>query len=217
MPISYLVVLIAVLLCLIIFLSLYYKIQVIINLDSDKPEQLLLVEIIPSLSRHKKHYQYARRDISDIFKFHFTNRVLRTHKKIKNYLDHYHVFNLYIHYTVLETVEWKTRIGINDAMYTAIISGFLWSVKGTLISKASSKTRLQKVLINVQPDFSRASIKSRLVCIFKLRIVHIIIIAIYAYCLKVRGYMIGFAARTTIKSSHRGTYENSHAEYKRNG
>jgi hypothetical protein len=103
----------------------------------------------------------------------------------------------------MEKVEWKTTVGINDAMYTAIITGLFWSIKGVIISIASRKSRLQNLTIDVQPDFSRTAITSRLICILKMRIVHIIIINTYAFVLKVRRYINGYGTgKTTAKSSH---------------
>ncbi|HEX3010764.1 MAG TPA: DUF2953 domain-containing protein [Syntrophomonadaceae bacterium] len=98
-------------------------------------------------------------------------------------------------FMVIEEIEWKTRAGSENAMDTALMTGFLWSFKGMIISSISSKTKLQRLVLSNEPDFNKPGIHSYLVCILKMRIVHIIIIASYILAIKVRGYFNGYSRR----------------------
>lgn len=102
-----------------------------------------------------------------------------------------------LRHILIEDLEWESTIGLEDASTTGIISGSLWAFKGSLLSILSSFSRIKNFTINVQPDFTSMAAHSRLSCILKIRIVHIIFIAGYATYLFVRGYINGYAA--TIK------------------
>ncbi len=116
----------------------------------------------------------------------------------KNSLDtsiYYRLVNFGAQYLVVERLDWCSGIGLNDAMYTAIGSGGLWAVKGMLVGFLSSKSRLQDINLQVEPDFNGEKVVSHLNCILKIRIVHIILITFYFLVLIVRGYFNGFTAR----------------------
>lgn len=75
---------------------------------------------------------------------------------------------------VIERLEWKSVVGMGDAMSTALLNGALWAFKGCLVSWLSRQANLQQLDLNVKPDFSEKSFESRMHCIFKIRLVHII-------------------------------------------
>ena len=108
---------------------------------------------------------------------------------------YYRLVNFGAQYLVIERLDWSSGIGLNNAMYTAIGSGGLWAVKGMLVGFLSSKSRLQDINLQVEPDFNGEKVVSHLNCILKMRIVHIILIAFYFLVLIVRGYFNGFTAR----------------------
>lgn len=211
MPISILI-LISILTSALISL-IYFRFQVIMNIQNEESGLVLLIEIIPPLKQLSRKYRYSGYDLLDIIQRNLAlqsspaRRIMaffiRSNRKINYLLNYTHVFNFTAKHTIIEKIEWKTRIGTDDAMYTAFITGLIWTVKGAAIGNISRKSQLQSFHINVQPDFNKAAITSKLICILKMRIVHIIIIATYAFVLKVRRYIIGYGTRkTTAKSSH---------------
>ena len=123
------------------------------------------------------------------------NKEATREKSNPNTSIYYRLVNFGAKYLVIERLDWSSSIGLNDAMYTAIGSGGLWAVKGTLVGFLSSKIRLQDVNLQVEPDFNGKKVVSRLYCILKMRIVHIILITFYFLVLIVRGYFNGFTAR----------------------
>ncbi|MEA1960059.1 MAG: DUF2953 domain-containing protein [Bacillota bacterium] len=104
-------------------------------------------------------------------------------------------------YTIIEELDWKSRAGCEDAMMTAISTGFLWALKGSVLGPLSSQCRVKKVSLNVSTDYVNPMFFSTLTCILKIRIVHIIIIAVCAIVLIVRWWVNGFTAGK-IQPSH---------------
>ncbi|WP_177167293.1 DUF2953 domain-containing protein [Salinibacillus kushneri] len=81
---------------------------------------------------------------------------------IKNFVSKIKVSNFY----------WDTQIGIeNDASFTGMISGLLWSVKGSLTGIMNQHMRVSTPLqIYIQPNFQRDMIYTHLECMFSFRI-----------------------------------------------
>lgn len=80
---------------------------------------------------------------------------------------------------VIQRLEWKSVVGMGDAMGTALLNGSLWAFKGWVVSWISRQAQLQNLDLNVKPDFSEKSFESRVYCIFEIRLVHIIFIIVY--------------------------------------
>lgn len=85
---------------------------------------------------------------------------------------------------VIQRLEWKSVVGMGDAMSTALLNGTLWAFKGWMVSWLSREARLKQLDLNVKPDFSGKSFESRIYCIFKIRLVHIIFMIAYLLVLK---------------------------------
>ena len=85
---------------------------------------------------------------------------------------------------VIQRLEWKSVAGMGDAMDTALLNGCLWAFKSWVVGWVSRQTRLQELALNVKPDFSGKSLESRLYCIFKIRLAHIIFMIVYLLALK---------------------------------
>jgi len=93
--------------------------------------------------------------------------------------EYFSLLNRVLRYMVVKRVDWRTSLGLDDAMNTALSSGGLWALKGIIISVLSSKSSIEDLILDVQPDYANIGLGSRFECIFKLRLVHIIIIGIY--------------------------------------
>ena len=68
------------------------------------------------------------------------------------------------------------EIGTNNAYFTSILSGLLWSFCGISFSYIINKYNNLEHKINITPNFSQKIFKIHLLCIFNIKIVHIIII-----------------------------------------
>lgn len=86
---------------------------------------------------------------------------------------------------VIQRLEWRSVVGMGDAMGTALLNGALWAFKGWVVSWLSRHANLKKLDLNITPNFSEKSFESRLYCIFKIRLAHIIFMTVYLLVLKV--------------------------------
>lgn len=160
------------------------------------------------LSTFEKMQENSRRlkerSKSNSFKAYLIRLGLRDYKQIAKAV---------LHFTTVENVYWKTIIGLQDAMQTGIGTGSIWAIKGIIISFISINSKMERLHLKVDPDYNKQIFSSTLNCIIRIRIVHIIFIAVYLIYLIVRGYINEYRSGKAARSSHRRTYENSYAEY----
>lgn len=203
----------------------YVKARIIIQLENEESTMVLRFEIRPLLKNLRKIFKYGFPIINKILPHtNFSNSEDKNCNKQKKSVsisinqnlellgDYYKILKVSLGYLVIEKLEWETVIGTNDAMYTAVISGYLWAFKGSFVSILSSASNLKKINLDVQSDFKSDTCWSRMHCILKVRVVHIIFIATYLIVLKVRRYLSGYTGRKA-EPSYRGSNENCHAEY----
>jgi hypothetical protein len=119
------------------------------------------------------------------------------------------------HYLILQRLDWKSCCSTGDAMYTGLLTGVIWSIKGIVVGLLNKWIEMKELNLNVAPDFNfiKPRLKSEITGIFKIRLVHIIFIAYLMLVWIVRGYYNGNAIRKWNRSSYRESYENCHAEY----
>ena len=66
--------------------------------------------------------------------------------------------------------EWHTHVGTGDAMWTAMATGMIWSVKTTAIGVISQLLRLQaEPQASVRPEYRAAHLSTRFTCIAQIR------------------------------------------------
>jgi len=70
------------------------------------------------------------------------------------------------------------EIGTEDAAYTGILSGMTWALVGIIDSYLSNNFGEYKKKVMIKPNFSEKEFKVDLYCIFKFKLVHIIIVGI---------------------------------------
>lgn len=114
----------------------------------------------------------------------------------------YFLLKKMLRFTVIEKLQWESSVGGRDAMAAALHTGLLWALKGTAVAYISRQSRLERVQLDVVPNFETSIFFSRIRCILKIRIVHIITIGVYIIVWKVRWWMNGYSARTAEQPSH---------------
>jgi len=110
------------------------------------------------------------------------------------FFDYYRLFRMLMSRMVLERLKWRTSLGLDDPMNTALVCGGIWAFKGNFMGLISHFTSLEHVELGVEPVYNQTGFSSQLDSIFKIRIVYIMLIIIYASFISVRGYINGFAA-----------------------
>lgn len=92
--------------------------------------------------------------------------------------------NLKIH---CHHLKWKTEFGLADPAYTAIVNGFIWTLKGVFI-KLTDELLLFKnqVKLIIEPDFYNVKFSTFFIGIFSNRIGNIIITMIKVLLYKIK-------------------------------
>lgn len=194
--------LIIILLIILLILVLYSNIEARLKVLKQGKKEYILIEIktFYNLLIYTKQIPFidligAYRDIAAmeiISKESINNKKLYTsHKKsiinlyeMKKIFDKYK--NLYFKYkdpvnyisknTSISSLLCHTEIGVEDAGQTALITGIMWSVKSSLIALLSKNYGLNKLSIDVVPNYKHKIFKTNIDCIFKMKLGHIIVI-----------------------------------------
>lgn len=185
---------------LVAFLLLYIKVSINVEFFTSPGNTMLTIKVSSIFNQLQR--RYPLRDFNTIYTYITEAWKKRKEKKedppkneSKGKLSsrtYYSLVTFAMKRMVVERLDWKSYIGLDDAMFTALSSGGLWAVKGIITGVLSSKTRLQDINLQVEPDFNSDKLVSHLYCILKMRIVHIILIAFYFLVLTVRGYINGY-------------------------
>jgi len=80
----------------------------------------------------------------------------------------------------LRKLVWETSFSTGDVALTGVVTGALWAVKGWLLAFVGNLFQLDAAHIQVWPRWDNRIIETRVDCIVKTRLVHIIGIGITA-------------------------------------
>jgi len=79
----------------------------------------------------------------------------------------------------VQRFEWKTVIGVKDAAMTGIVTGALWTLKGSSVGLISNLMRLKNMpILEITPNFQNLISSTSLSCMLRLRIGHAILAGI---------------------------------------
>ncbi|MTI48165.1 DUF2953 domain-containing protein [Sporosalibacterium faouarense] len=89
----------------------------------------------------------------------------------------------------INEVNWETKIGFHDSSVTAVLTGFVWSIKNIILSFLVSTydKKIEKMHLNVLPAFNENIFETHLNCIIKLKMAYIIIAGLKGLKVKIRG------------------------------
>ncbi|SDM26842.1 DUF2953 domain-containing protein [Bacillus sp. OK048] len=72
---------------------------------------------------------------------------------------------------IVKHFEWHSLVGVGDAAHTGVMTGAIWTIKGSIIGILSHFLKLKEMpTMSVTPHFQLAIIQTRLTCIFQFRI-----------------------------------------------
>lgn len=91
----------------------------------------------------------------------------------------------------IKILKWRTVVGLDDAMYTALTVGALWSFKGWVLALLSCLGRLHKQQIEVAPNFGGRKVESTFHCNVLLRLAPLLVIMPVVYVLFRRTSSLG--------------------------
>ena len=174
-----------------------YSFEQIYN-QNDSPLSLwpaLLLDRWVKSTASQNNWNWER--IKNIFMMNSTSHLFSTWEQ-----QSFYILKKALGYAVIKRIVWQSRVGGGDAMWTALRTGMWWAIMGWGITFLANISRLQKACWAVEPDYCGSEFNSRIDCIIKMRIVHIITIVFYLIAWKVRWWLNGFAANTGQQPSY---------------
>jgi len=91
--------------------------------------------------------------------------------KFSNYKE---IFDYIIDKSNIEKLSWKTKIGYEDPFILSIAYGSIWWIIGIISSFILPKLNMEKINIEVIPNYNVNLFNTRFNCIIKIRMVYII-------------------------------------------
>lgn len=90
---------------------------------------------------------------------------------LQHVVNFYSIFRNFLSKMNIKNVEWHTVIGVSDAAYTAIFTGAIWAIKGSLIGMISNYMKLKDMpKMTVTPYFQQTVSQTRFRCMIQFRI-----------------------------------------------
>lgn len=108
-------------------------------------------------------------------------------KKYKNFYFKYKTLITHISKRlIISDISWYTELGTNDAAETAIITGFIWSIKSFIIAALAKDYNLINIFINVVPNYNIKIFKTSVDCIFSIKLGNIINAGVKTLLVKIK-------------------------------
>lgn len=107
-----------------------------------------------------------------------------------------------------ESIKWYTEVGLEDAAVTALSTGVLWSIKGSIMSVLSNKVSINEIQLNVRPNYNKLTFQVELDCIIRIKIANIIIAGIKAFYTLVKNTIFKKGGEINEPASYRRANEN---------
>jgi hypothetical protein len=108
----------------------------------------------------------------------------------------------------VDCIKCNIVVGLDDAYYTAITTGLIWALFGSLISILAVHNTIDDLDININPNYRSMSFDIDLYCIIKTKTVNIIIAGIKAAHIYIKYKMFKKGGDTYGRSSYSGVDEN---------
>ena len=136
------------------------------------------------------------------------NKILDKMRKIEKFKDIIFKINKYLFDKIdIIKINWFTRIGLENAAVTGVLTGGLWSIKSYLISFITINKNIKEIDINIAPEFNSNVFETSFDCIIKFKIAYIIIAGIKGLKLKMKG------GKNNGRTSNRRSYANNNGEH----
>lgn len=75
----------------------------------------------------------------------------------------------------IKKIIWKTKLGLDDAAITAILTGTLWSIKNNILFFVTNCYKTKEVKVDITPYFNEKVFEIHFNCIIRIKMVYIIV------------------------------------------
>ncbi|MCE5285486.1 MAG: DUF2953 domain-containing protein [Pelosinus sp.] len=139
----------------------------------------------PEIKTYAKREQRFITKSIKLFALHPT----RIRRLINTFFDFFEKYSKFMRKTIsslhCEHFSWHTACGTGDAATTALMTGLLWSLKGTVLQRIKKHSVLEvQPSISIKPDWGTNQFATAFECIFSIRIGHVITAAFNAFFIR---------------------------------
>ncbi|AYV74161.1 DUF2953 domain-containing protein [Bacillus circulans] len=145
----------------------YKKTIPLIKIDEDSPT--LVIEEETEITGKKEKIEDTKQfSGSDLLNF------LSNSQELLNHVVHFHrIVRSFLAKLTIKNIEWSSIVGLGDAAHTGMISGAIWSVKGSIIGMISNYMKLHDMpKINIYPQFQGVASETLFSCMIQFRLGH---------------------------------------------
>lgn len=142
-----------------------------IGIDKDNPSLVLKEDVKTGKNEKVKNEKKDRLTPKELIrslqeKKEFLRHIIDLHTIIRKFLGHVSIIQW----------KWYSTVGIGDAAHTGMLTGVIWSIKGTIVGMLSHTMRLKvHPEMEVTPNFQQKVSKTRFQCIIHFRIGYAIV------------------------------------------
>jgi hypothetical protein len=144
-----------------------YKKEIpLIKIDDNSPT--LVVKEKTKLGKDEKTSKENEKQIDkkDIF-----NSLNDAKQLLLHVVKLHHIVRNFLRKVSVKRVEWHTVIGVGDAAYTAVATGGIWAIKGSILGIISHYMKLKEMpRMTVTPYFQYTVSQTRFRCMIQFRI-----------------------------------------------
>lgn len=98
-----------------------------------------------------------------------------TEKLLKHVVGLFKIVRRFLRKVAITEIEWNSIVGVGDAAYTGMLTGAIWSIKGSLIGFISSLMKIKtQPKMMITPSFNQAISQTSFRCMIQFRIGHAI-------------------------------------------
>jgi hypothetical protein len=144
-----------------------YKKEIpMIKIDDNSPSIVMQEKTKLGKNEKTSNEDETQIDKKDIFNYFNDAKQLLLHV-----VKLHHIVRNFLRKVSVKRVEWHTVIGVGDAAYTAVATGGIWTIKGSIIGVISHYMKLKEMpRMTVTPYFQYKVTQTRFRCMIQFRI-----------------------------------------------
>lgn len=158
-----------------IFTILYFmKVKIELNAQISPASQCMNIQVktLFSLIKMNKEFPLNKNDSSETDLHSWSNmgeagNIKILYKKMRPLLR---ITCVFLKKVTIQRFDWKSEIGLDDAAASAVAAGFVWSLKGIVLTLIAHHFQIgQPPTIAVAPNFQRFAAKTEIRCMMVMR------------------------------------------------
>ncbi|WP_243299603.1 DUF2953 domain-containing protein [Bacillus litorisediminis] len=183
------------------FRLIRYTVDVpIVKIDKDSKALVLKQELKPGQTEKPKKEKKQRITPATIIK-----NLKNVKEVLVHIVDFHRILSNFLKKIQIKKLIWHTSVGIGDASYTGVLTGIIWSLKGTILGLISKYMRLRvQPNIMVTPQFQQMISSMSFQCMIQFWVGHALLVGIKMLAFW-RGGMPKFQTTPSAKAAKSST------------